>query len=275
MMNLENAYNICLQITRDHYENFPVASFLIPAALQKHIAAIYAFARTADDFADEMQDREKLLDWREHLHSCTKSKTENPIFLALADTIEQYEIPPKWLDDLLTAFLLDLDKNRFTSISELESYCRFSANPVGRLVLWLFGYHSEDLMIYADQITTALQLTNFWQDISIDLKKDRIYIPTDLIEKYNLSEKDILMQQSSPDFGKMMGELIQQTAGYYEKGLPLTERISGRLKWELKFTLAGGKEILRKTEKYRQDLLIWRPALTRWDWIRLATQNIF
>jgi len=274
-MNLDSAYNLCLQITRNHYENFPAASFLVPAHLRKHIGAIYAYARTADDFADEMQDRAKLLDWRRQLYGCTQSVPDNPIFFALAHTIEKFEIPVQWLDDLLTAFLLDLEKNRYASIAELESYCRFSANPVGRLVLWLFGYRSEDLMKYADQITTALQLTNFWQDISIDLKKDRIYIPTDLIKQFKLSEKNILMQQSSPDFGKMMGELIQRTARYFEKGSPLTGRVSGRLKWELKFTIAGGEEILRKTEKHKQDLLVWRPAITRWDWIKLAAQNIF
>jgi len=273
-MDLDTAYNYCLQITRNHYENFPVASFLVPRRLRKHIAAIYAFARTADDFADEIQNRQKLLDWRQQLHDCTQTTPDNPVFLALAHSIKEYEIPVQWLDDLLTAFLLDLEKNRFASLTELESYCRFSANPVGRLVLWLFDYRSEKLMIYADQITTALQLTNFWQDISIDLKKDRIYIPTNLIERFHLSEDNILMQQSSPDFSKLMGELLQQTALYYEKGMPLLESISGRLRWELKLTIAGGKEILRKSEKNRQNLLTWRPSLSRVDWIKLAGKNI-
>jgi squalene synthase HpnC len=274
-MNLDSAYTKCFQITRNHYENFPVASFLLPAPLRKHIAAIYAFARTADDFADEFQDRERLKDWRHQLLRCTDSQPENPIFMALSHTIKEFDLPVQWLDNLLTAFRLDLDKNRFASWSELESYCRYSANPVGRLILWLFGYRTEELMVYADQITTALQLTNFWQDISIDLQKDKIYIPTNLIQQYGLTENSILMQQSSPDFGMMMGELIEKTVAYFERGLPLLDRVSGRLRWELKFTLAGGQQILQKAEKHKQDLLQWRPTLSKWDWIKLAVQNIF
>jgi squalene synthase HpnC len=273
-MNLHSAYDYCLQLTRNHYENFPVASFLVPSHLRKHIAAIYAFARTADDFADELQDREKLEDWRAQLMSCTDHKPENPIFIGLANTINEFELPVKWLDDLLTAFKLDLDKKRFESFKELEFYCRFSAQPIGRLVLWLFGYRSEELMAYADQITTGLQLTNFWQDISIDLKKDKIYIPTDKIKQYHLNESAILRQQSSPDFVHMMQEIIQSTKIYYENGAPLINRIQGRLKWELKFTVAGGREILRKTELRKADLLSCRPVLSKRDWIRLAFTKI-
>jgi squalene synthase HpnC len=273
-MNVQSAYDQCIQITRNHYENFPVASFLIPAHLRKHIAAIYAFARTADDFADEMQDRNKLEDWRAQLLSCTQNEPENPIFFALANTIREFELPVQWLDDLLTAFKLDLDKNRFKSIEELESYCVFSANPVGRLVLWLFEYRSEEMMLYADQITTGLQLTNFWQDISIDLKKDKIYIPTEMLIRYHLTETAILKKQSSPEFVDMMQELIQLTKQYFEQGSPLLKMARGRLKWELKLTIAGGQEILRKTEQRKEDLLYWRPVLSKGDWIKLALTNI-
>ena len=273
-MNVQSAYDQCIQITRNHYENFPVASFLIPAHLRKHIAAIYAFARTADDFADEMQDRNKLEDWRAQLLSCTQNEPENPIFFALANTIREFELPVQWLDDLLTAFKLDLDKNRFKSIEELESYCVFSANPVGRLVLWLFEYRSEEMMLYADQITTGLQLTNFWQDISIDLKKDKIYIPTEMLIRYHQTETAILKKQSSPEFVDMMQELIQLTKQYFEQGSPLLKMVRGRLKWELKLTIAGGQEILRKTEQRKADLLYWRPVLSKRNWIKLALTNI-
>ncbi len=273
-MNVQSAYDQCIQITRNHYENFPVASFLIPAHLRKHIAAIYAFARTADDFADEMQDLNKLEDWRAQLLSCTQNEPENPIFFALANTIREFELPVQWLDDLLAAFKLDLDKNRFKSIEELESYCVFSANPVGRLVLWLFEYRSEEMMLYADQITTGLQLTNFWQDISIDLKKDKIYIPTEMLIRYHQTETAILKKQSSPEFVDMMQELIQLTKQYFEQGSPLLKMVQGRLKWKLKLTIAGGQEILRKTEQRKADLLYWRPVLSKGDWIKLALTNI-
>lgn len=273
-MNLASAYTHCMEITRNHYENFPVASVLIPSHLRKHIAAIYAFARTADDFADEMQDRDKLEDWRAQLLHCTQTEPENPIFFALANTITEFELPVQWLDDLLTAFQLDLDKNRFKSMEELESYCVFSANPVGRLVLWLFEYRSEEIMSYADQITTGLQLTNFWQDISIDLNKDKIYIPMDMLNQYHVSEDAILRQHSSPEFVTMMQELMQLTQRYFEKGSPLLKLVQGRLKWELKLTIAGGQRILRKAEQRKADLLTWRPALSKTDWIKLGLTNI-
>ena len=274
-MNLQSAYDHCMHFTRNHYENFPVASFLIPSHLRKHIAAIYAFARTADDFADEMQDGNKLENWRTQLLSCTQEEPESPVFIALANTIKEFEIPVQWLDDLLTAFKLDLDKKRFKSMEELESYCVYSANPVGRLVLWLFKYRSEELMSFADQITTGLQLTNFWQDISIDLKKDKIYIPIEILNRYHLTEATILRQQSSPEFGQMMHELIQSTGQYFEKGSPLLDMVRGRLKWDLKLTVAGGREILRKAVQRKADLLFWRPLLSKRDRIRLALTNIF
>ncbi len=170
-MDLGSAYRYCQKISRSHYENFPVASLFIPADYRRHIAALYAFARTADDFSDEQHDRQSLLDWRARLLRCTQEKSQHPIFLALGHTIQCFDLPLSWLDDLLTAFLIDLDTNRYQTMEDLHHYCRYSANPVGRIILWIFGHRDEKLMRHSDSITTALQLANFWQDISVDIKR--------------------------------------------------------------------------------------------------------
>jgi squalene synthase HpnC len=269
-----DAYRVCQEIARKHYENFPVASVLIPAHLRKHIAAIYAFARTADDFADEERDRKKLQDWRDKLWLSIREPSDHPVFIALADTIRTFEIPVQWLDDLLQAFLLDLDKNRFSSLQSLEKYCRYSAHPVGRLVLWIFGYRSEKVMLYSDRITSALQLTNFWQDISVDLKKDKIYIPTDFLEKFSISEREILEQKSTDNFSAMMEILISETEQMYLEGLQILHSVEGRLKRELQFTIAGGQKILEKTRNNRNRLLTYRPKLNKFDWLKISVNII-
>jgi squalene synthase HpnC len=268
---LAEAYRHCLEIARHHYENFPVASFLLPSRLRKHIAAIYAFARIADDFADIERERIKLLHWRSQLQVCLQQTPSHPIFLALSHTIREFNLPITWLDDLLTAFLMDLDINRFQTLDELHRYCRYSANPVGRIVLWIFGYQAEQLMEMSDYITSALQLTNFWQDISIDLKKDKIYIPVTFLKKYYINESDILNQNFTTNLSAMMIPLIEHTAELYRKGEGLVGEVNGRLRWELRFTMAGGKAILNKVYENRDKLLTFRPVLHSTDWIKITT----
>lgn len=272
-MNLEESYNYCLKLTRDHYENFPVASLLIPSKYRKDIAAVYAFARTADDFADELKDRSKLLDWRNQLYQCTEDIYTNPIFHALSDTIKQFQLPVEWLDNLLTAFLMDLDKTRFHDYNDLLHYCTYSANPVGRIVLWIFGYRSDDLMKRSDQITTALQLTNFWQDISIDINKGRLYIPLEILNRFKITESDIFQRKFSSNFALLMSELIKETNTLFSKGLALIDAVDGRLKLELKLTVAGGMEILKKVHKNREKILYYRPTVSTIDWIRLFLKS--
>ncbi len=274
-MDLSKAYDHCMQITRNHYENFPVASLLIPPFYRKHIAAIYAFARQADDFSDELKDRKKLLDWRRRLNDCLQYKSDHPTFFALANTIKIFDLPTQWLDDLITAFLWDLDKNRFNDFTELLRYSKYSANPVGRIVLWIFNYRSEEIMQYADFITTALQLTNFWQDISVDLKKDKIYIPLNLLEEFSLKENDIVQQQISREFSFLLLELIKKTENLYHGGFPLLKYINGRLRWELQLTIMGGLTILKKVRDFGNLVLISRPALSKRDWFNITTSLIF
>jgi len=273
-MDLAAAYLYCQKITREHYENFPVASFFIPVRYRRHIAAIYAFARTADDFSDEMNDRQSILDWRNNLQQCTREKSEHPIFLALSDTIRKFNLPPQWLDDLLTAFLMDLDQHRYQTMAELHNYCRYSANPVGRLVLWMFGYRKENLMAYSDYITTALQLTNFWQDISVDLKKDRLYIPIVYLEKYQLTEKDIFSQRPSAHFVSLLRDLIAETRSWYKHGMPLLREVQGRLGWELRLTVAGGLGILKKVEMNAAAVITTRPTISKWEWLKNISTSL-
>jgi squalene synthase HpnC len=273
-MDLSSAYQYCQKIARDHYENFPVASLLIPASRRRHIAAIYAFARTADDFADEMNDREGLLDWRERLRDCTKRKSDHPIFQALAHTIQVFNLPIQWLDDLLTAFLMDLEQHRYQTMEDVHHYCRYSANPVGRIVLWIFGCRKEKLISYSDHITTALQLANFWQDISIDLKKDRLYIPGEYLKKFQLAEQDIFLQRSSDNFVSMLRTLIEYNRRLFWQGKPLLREIQGRLRWELQLTIAGGLRILEKVEAQLPSLLTTRPVLNRWDWMKIISAAV-
>jgi squalene synthase HpnC len=273
-MDLSSAYLYCQKIARDHYENFPVASLLIPASLRRHIAAIYAFARIADDFSDETNDRESLLDWRERLQDCTKRKSDHPIFLALAHTIQVFNLPIQWLDDLLTAFLMDLEQHRYQTMEEVHRYCKYSANPIGRMVLWIFGCRQEKLMTYSDHITTALQLANFWQDISIDLKKDRLYIPGEYLEKFQLLEQDIFLQRSSDNFVSMLRNLIEYNRQLFRQGSPLLQEIQGRLRWELQLTIAGGLRILEKVEAHLPTLLTTRPVLNRWDWMKIISAAV-
>ena len=273
-MDLAAAYLYCQKMTREHYENFPVASFFIPARYRRHIAAIYAFARTADDFSDEMNDRHSILDWRSRLQRCTREKPEHPIFRALSNTIRTFDLPQQWLDDLLTAFLMDLDQQRYQTMAELQNYCRYSANPVGRLVLWIFGYRQESLMTYSDHITTALQLANFWQDISVDLKKDRLYIPKVYLEKYQLSEKDIFSQRPPIYFVAMLRELIAETRSLFRHGMPLLREVHGRLGWELQLTVAGGLGILKKVEMNAAAVITTRPTISKWDWLKIISTGL-
>lgn len=271
-MSLDDAYRYCLNLASGHYENFPVASRLLPADIRPHVAAVYAFARTADDFADEEQDAQKIQDWRRQLYRAAGGKYENPIFQALAHTLKTRRLPVAWLDDLLTAFLQDLRQSRYLSFDQLIEYTRYSANPVGRIVLWLSGYRDQKLIRYADSITTALQLTNFWQDLSLDIPNGRYYIPAELLNYYGVSEDQLRQGTYSAGFGRLMTDLYQRTSSYYRNGFPLIGHLKGRLKWEIMLTLAGGMTILDKTLHFQNIILIYRPKLNKLDWLRILTK---
>jgi len=281
-MRLEEAYAWCLRDARAHYENFPVASALVPAPMRPHIAAVYAFARAADDFADEGSrspaERLALLEsWRARLHGATSSGHSeaiagepahaDAIFLALRTSIERLDLPLSHFDDLLSAFEQDVRVKRYESWRDLIDYCRRSANPVGRLVLRIAGRVDAQLDAWSDAVCTALQLTNFWQDFSADFSRGRIYLPRELQRAHDAHELD-LVDGLTPAWRKAVDEAVARTRALFEEGRPLTGSLTGRLRYEIRATWLGGMRILDKIERTHYDVM-QRPSLGLGDaaWI--------
>jgi squalene synthase HpnC len=271
----EAAYAACMRMAATHYENFPVASRLLPAAARPHIAAIYAFARTADDFADEGQradvDRIAALDdWHRRLREAAEGRVDDDgseaglIFTALSATMRTVDLPTGPFEDLLSAFRQDVLVKRYRTWADLLDYCRRSAAPVGRLVLRVCGYRSDVLDAQSDAICNALQLTNFWQDIAIDWAKGRVYLPEELRAEAGASEEDLAAGRWTPAWERAVAEAVARTRALFAAGKPLPDAVSGRLRYELRATWLGGVRILDKLERHRFDALHYRPAL-RWS----------
>ncbi|MDE2038905.1 MAG: squalene synthase HpnC [Elusimicrobia bacterium] len=259
-----------------HYENFPVASRLLPRRLRRHVAALYAFARIADDFADEADyegvRRERLLDWRAQLQALERPR--HPVFLALKNTVCELELPLQPFDDLLSAFLQDTEKARYATFEEVRDYCRRSADPVGRLVLLIHGYRDEELFELSDVICTGLQLANFWQDVSLDLRKDRIYIPQEDFQRFGYAEADLRMGVVNDKFVGLMKFQVGRTRMFFERGRPLANRLAFPLSWEIRLTWLGGREVLRKIKRQGYDTVSRRPRLSRLDWVPLLVRSL-
>ncbi len=273
-VTLDQAYQICKRITISHYENFPVASILLPRRLRRHVYPIYAFARHADDLADERQDREALLAWQRAFHQAVKEGTDHPVLMALVDTLQRFDLPVQLFDDLISAFLQDLEKTRYRDMPELLDYCRRSANPVGRIILHLHGLAHGNALEYSDAICTALQLTNFWQDVPVDLAKGRIYIPQTFLEKYHITESDLKRRTCPPGFPQLMAELIRFTRDLFHIGARLIALLPFRLAWEIRLTLQGGLGILRQIERCGYDVFSRRPRLRPRDWMGIVFHTV-
>jgi squalene synthase HpnC len=274
----EEGFRYCEQIARSHYENFPIASWFVPKEIRKYIWAIYAFARIADDYADEpgytLAERiDNLSQWGQYLDECYNGNPTHRVFAALADTVERFQIPVELFQNLLTAFRSDVTVKRYETYEDVLEYCRNSANPIGRLVLLLFNYRSETMMELSDHICTALQLTNFWQDISVDLQKDRIYLPLEDLEEFAYSEQDLLERKFDNRFRKLMAFQVQRTAELFVEGKPLLSRIGKDLSRELRLTWNGGTRILQKIHKQDYNVLVQRPALTTLDKLGLLFRS--
>ncbi|MCK5074929.1 MAG: squalene/phytoene synthase family protein [Calditrichia bacterium] len=263
--NLKNSYEICKKITLGHYENFPVASLLVAKHLRNALFAVYAFARTADDAADEnpdkaeavtilkqMRDSLNLKQKKQEEEKADRDEIENSLFPALHDTIDNFKLPKKYFNDLLNAFEYDVNHEIFPTYRDMIDYCQNSAVPVGRIVLALHGLHEEPLLKYSDEITTALQLANFWQDISVDINKN------DFSKKNKPGEKKELISQ-----------LVQETREMFEKGKPLLKYLPFKLRQEIRLTISGGMTILKKVEELGENIFTVRPKLTKWDWIKV------
>jgi squalene synthase HpnC len=277
MLSIEDdkAQELCGKLTRDHYENFPVASRLLPRRLRQPIAAIYAFARSADDFADEHElddsTRLALLDtYGENLNRLRRGEQVSvPIFIALNHAIRAHQLPFQPFYDLLAAFRQDVLKKRYADFNEVLDYCRKSANPVGRLLLRLCRQDSEQNIACADAICTALQLINFLQDIQVDILKNRVYLPQDEMAYFGVTETDIRGQRTGAAWQALIAQQIERIHAIMQTGVPLLAELKGRIGLEIRMTVAGGLCILKKLRRQNDRGFIRRPRLNAWDWIRL------
>jgi phytoene synthase len=269
---VRDAYGECRRLARRHYENFPTASLLVPRDKRDALAAVYAFARYADDVADEpgVEGRlEKLAEWRMKLSECFAGKVEHPVFIALRDAAERFQLSEVHFQNLLRAFEQDVLVNRHKDFDSLLAYCTCSANPVGRLVLELFGHRDPELFELSDCICTALQLTNFWQDVAIDLTRDRIYLPLDDMEKFGYSLDDLRAQRTDERFAQLMAFEVARTWELFEKGRALPDRVRPELRRQLRLTWLGGTTILKKIEAAKYDVFRHRATLSKLDFVRL------
>src|ERR1700686_2919621 len=250
-----------------HYENFKVVSWVLPKALHQHFYNVYAYCRWADDLGDEVPNAARaleLLDWWEReLDACYEGKPSHPVFVALRETIVAKDIPKQPFADLLKAFRQDQVVKRYPGWDAVLDYCVYSANPVGRLVLYLCGYRDEERQRLSDATCTALQLANFWQDVSRDLQIGRIYIPLDRAAAHGLSESDIVERRFDERYVSLMKELIEYTRGLFEKGMPLAKKVEGKLSVDLEMFSLGGLAVLDSIEQMGYDTLHRRPEVSK------------
>ncbi len=277
-MNIDSAYNSAIRFAKTHYENFPVISFLIPKRLRKHVAIIYWFARIADDIADEgnLSEEERLIqlnEFEKNFGNLITGEYKSDYEMALHQTIKKRELNPEHFINLLKAFKQDVMKKRYDSYDELLNYCSHSANPVGRLILELYGIRDEQANKYSDKICTALQITNFLQDVKIDYKKGRIYLPRDEMQSYKVSEIIFEESEINLNFKKLIVFNINRTQKLFDDGRNLLKFLSGRLKLEIKWTIYGGELILKKIRDNDNNVFV-RPSLTKADVLKLLFKVI-
>ena len=291
---LGNPYQACTQLAQSHYENFPVGR-LVPKRLRHHVHAVYAFARVADDLADEgyadprahskgdaPSESERLALFRNYRQAWQNAQEGLPyeptyawIFTPLQKTQAELNLPESLFSDLLSAFEQDIVQRRYQSFSDVLDYCRRSANPIGRLVLLIHGERSGELAQLSDHVCTALQLANFWQDVSIDLGKDRIYLPQNDLPRFGVTEEDLFAGKVTPNFRNLLRYQTERAWEFFHQGETLSHRLKRPLSWEIRLTWLGGSEILRKIQRQNYDTLSHRPVVTKVDFVRLALQAFF
>ena len=261
-----------------HYENFHVVSFLLPKRLHQDFYNVYAYCRWADDLGDEMGDCAeslRLLEWwGRELDAMYDGETTHPVFVALRPTVEKYGIPRPPFADLIQAFIQDQTVTRYANFEELFGYCCNSANPVGRLVLYLCGYSDAERQSLSDATCTALQLANFWQDVTVDLLKDRVYIPLDVMARHGYTVGDLFARRFTPGFREVMREIVGVARDLFHRGLPLVRRVDRRLALDLDLFSRGGLRVLDKIEQQDYDVLRARPAISKVERVGLLVQSL-
>ena len=271
---LTEAQAYCKQLTLTHYENFTVGSWLLPKELRQPFCAVYAYCRWADDLADETGGGERtceLLDWwQRELDACFAGETRHPVFVALEPVVRQFEIPQQPFDDLLRAFRQDQTITRYESFDDLLAYCRCSANPVGRLILYLGRCFDEQRAAWSDQICTGLQLANFWQDVADDWQRGRVYLPQESCRRFGYDETMFAQAAHNGAFQNLLAFEVQRAETFLHNGLPLLATLPRRLRFDVSLFAQGGLAILEKIRRIEYDVWHRRPQLTRWDKFRLA-----
>lgn len=265
-------YKDALRISSEHYENFPVSSFLFPKDLRKDVALIYKFARTADDISDEgnysKEERTKSLTmFRNEFKDSLDKNYHDTFWKLLHETIQKRNLNPQHFFDLLTAFEQDIYKNEYTTFDGLLAYCKNSANPVGKIILELYNIRDERIILLSDKICTALQLTNFWQDVKLDLEKGRVYIPLEDFSKFGTDKSILNSEQTTNTLRQIIKFEVERTEKLYDEGKEILQFLSGRLKWQIRWTINGGRKILQKIKKNHYDVLNYRPTLTKIGYI--------
>jgi squalene synthase HpnC len=265
--SLEQSRAYCERLARSHYENFSVASWFLPARLRQHFFNVYAYCRISDDLGDEVGNPAAsllLLDqWQRELDACYAGSPRHPVFVALAETVRKFEIPQHEFSDLLTAFRQDQTITRYQTFDDLLGYCRNSANPVGHLVLYLCGYRDAERQKLSDYTCTALQLANFWQDVSVDYEKGRIYLPLESLRRFGVSEEDLTANRNTSSFCEMMRFEVARAREWFERGLPLVGKVDKELAIDLELFTRGGQEILKAIEKQGYAVLGRRPSISK------------
>jgi squalene synthase HpnC len=257
----------CERLAKSHYENFSVATWFLPARLRQHFYNVYAYCRISDDLGDEVGDAQQslqLLDqWEAELNACYAGSPRHPVFVALAATIAEFRIPKHEFSDLLIAFRQDQTVTRFETFNDVLGYCRYSANPVGHLVLYLCGYSDAERQQLSDFTCTALQLANFWQDVAVDYGKGRIYLPLEDLRRFSVAEDSIAQRRATPQFIDLMKFEVQRAREWFQRGWPLVKKVNRELAVDLELFSRGGQEILNAIERQGYDVLSRRPVISK------------
>ena len=264
---IAEAQEYCRRLARSHYENFSVATWFLPERLRQHFFNIYAYCRISDDLGDEVGDPQASLEmldqWQAELDACYAGNPRHPVFVALLETVRKFDIPKQTFDDLLKAFRQDQTVTRYDRFEDLLGYCRYSANPVGHLVLYLCGYRDPERQALSDSTCTGLQLANFWQDVSDDYSKGRIYLPLEDLRRYQVTEDEISAARNTPPFCEMMRFEVERAHDWFQQGLPLARQVDRELAVDIELFSRGGQEILSAIERQGYAVLGRRPAISK------------
>ncbi len=277
-VTLPEAEVYCRRLAKSHYENFPLVSWLLPRRLHQHFYNVYAYCRWSDDLGDEVGDKARSLEllswWREELRSCYRGQARHPVFVALSKTIGEFEIPIGPFEDLLSAFEQDQRVTEYQTFAELRDYCRRSADPVGRLVLYLCREFNEQNAEWSDSICTGLQLANFWQDVARDKDIDRVYLPKEDRERFGYSDRDLEDRKTNEAFLELMRFEVDRAREFLLGGLPLIPRLPGRLQMDIELFALGGLKILERIEGIGYRVWETRPVVTKRDALKLLLRSL-